>query len=98
MRKGTAIERAPSIVNTSVTRTRRYLTGREVEKLIEVARKHGRYGPALDAGAQVGHRGRHWEFHLDHIKRGRRDRALSDATELERSSWEKFRGTTSRAR
>jgi len=25
-------------------RTRRYLTGREVEKLIEAARKHGRYG------------------------------------------------------
>ena len=31
-------------VNTSVTRTRRYLTGREVERLIEAARKHGRYG------------------------------------------------------
>src|SRR5215471_3175613 len=40
----TAIDRAPSIVNASVTRTRRYLTGREVEKLIEAARKHGRYG------------------------------------------------------
>jgi integrase len=34
----------PNIVNTSVVRTRRYLTGREVEKLIEAARKHGRYG------------------------------------------------------
>jgi hypothetical protein len=34
----------PNTVNTSVTRTRRYLTGREVEKLIEAARKHGRYG------------------------------------------------------
>src|ERR1700748_2816959 len=44
MRIRTAIERAPTIVNTSVTRTRRYLTGREVEKLIEAARKHGRYG------------------------------------------------------
>jgi integrase len=31
-------------VNPSVVRTRRYLTGREVEKLIEAARKHGRYG------------------------------------------------------
>src|SRR5215831_2929044 len=30
-------------LNTSVVRTRRYLTGREVEKLIEAARKHGRY-------------------------------------------------------
>src|SRR6266550_2969937 len=34
----------PDTVNTSVTRTRRYLTSREVEKLIEAARKHGRYG------------------------------------------------------
>src|SRR5262245_13130599 len=34
----------PNTVNTSVGRTRRYLTGREVEKLIEAARKHGRYG------------------------------------------------------
>jgi type 1 fimbriae regulatory protein FimB/type 1 fimbriae regulatory protein FimE len=34
----------PNIVNTSVKRTRRYLTEKEVEKLIEAARKHGRYG------------------------------------------------------
>jgi integrase len=34
----------PNTVNPSVARTRRYLTGREVEKLIEAARKHGRYG------------------------------------------------------
>src|SRR5262249_20752093 len=34
----------PNTVNTSVVRTRRYLTGREVEKLMEAARKHGRYG------------------------------------------------------
>jgi hypothetical protein len=40
----TADGEAPNTVNTSVTRTRRYLTGREVEKLIEAARKHGRYG------------------------------------------------------
>jgi integrase len=36
--------KTPNTVNTSVVRTRRYLTGREVEKLIEAARKHGRYG------------------------------------------------------
>ena len=35
---------APTIVNASVARTRRYLTQREVDKLIEAARKHGRYG------------------------------------------------------
>ena len=35
---------APNIVNTSVKRSRRYLTEKEVEKLIESARKHGRYG------------------------------------------------------
>ena len=34
----------PNTVNTSVNRTRRYLTQREVEQLIEAARKHGRYG------------------------------------------------------
>src|SRR5262249_41123319 len=34
----------PNIVNTSVKRTRRYLTEKEVEKLIEAARKPGRYG------------------------------------------------------
>src|SRR5262249_24441582 len=34
----------PNTVNTSVVRTRRYLIGREVERLIEAARKHGRYG------------------------------------------------------
>src|SRR5262249_27453330 len=34
----------PNTVNTSVVRTKRYLTGREVEKLMEAARKHGRYG------------------------------------------------------
>src|SRR5437762_4410107 len=34
----------PNTVNPSVVRTRRYLTGREVEKLIEAARDRGRYG------------------------------------------------------
>src|SRR5262249_10363621 len=43
MRIHTAIDRAPTIVNTSVSQ-RRYLTSREVERLIEAARKHGRYG------------------------------------------------------
>jgi len=39
-----AIDQPPSIINASVTRTRRYLTGAEVERLIEAARKTGRYG------------------------------------------------------
>src|SRR5947208_8898363 len=34
----------PNTVNPSVVRTRRYLSGRQVEKLREAARKHGRYG------------------------------------------------------
>ena len=38
-----AIDQPPSIINASVTRTRRYLTGAEVERLIEAARKTGRY-------------------------------------------------------
>ena len=34
----------PTIVNSSVARTREYLTGNEIEKLMEVARKSSRYG------------------------------------------------------
>ena len=34
----------PNIVNSSVARTREYLTAAEVEKLIAVARKLNRYG------------------------------------------------------
>src|SRR5262249_43212485 len=34
----------PNIVNTQVVSARRYLTGGEVEKLMEAARKPGRYG------------------------------------------------------
>jgi integrase len=44
MRIRAAADQAPNTVNTSVTRTRRYLTGREVERLMDCARKHGRYG------------------------------------------------------
>src|SRR5262245_39333335 len=36
--------RSAKHLNTAVVRTRRYLTGREVEKLMEAARKQGRYG------------------------------------------------------
>jgi integrase len=35
---------APSIVNSSVARTREYLTANEVEKLMATARKSSRYG------------------------------------------------------
>jgi integrase len=34
----------PTIVNSSVARIREYLTGKEVEKLMEAARKSSRYG------------------------------------------------------
>src|SRR6476661_10086371 len=40
--KSTSKKRAPSIVNLTVKR--RYLTEREVERLIDAARKYGRYG------------------------------------------------------
>src|SRR5262249_8960954 len=36
--------KVPGRGELSVLRTRRYLTGGEVERLIEAARKHGRYG------------------------------------------------------
>ena len=35
---------APNIVNSSVARTREYLTGREIERLMAAARKSSRYG------------------------------------------------------
>jgi integrase len=35
---------APAIVNSSVARTREYLTGREIERLMATARKWSRYG------------------------------------------------------
>src|SRR5262249_5083737 len=44
MHMRTADGEAPNTVNASVARTRRYLTGREVERLIEAARRHSRYG------------------------------------------------------
>src|SRR5262249_31565977 len=40
--KSASKKRAPSIVNLTVKR--RYLTEREVERLMDCARKHGRYG------------------------------------------------------
>src|SRR5262249_56445462 len=40
--KPTSKKRTPSIVNLTVKR--RYLTEREVERLMDCARKHGRYG------------------------------------------------------
>src|SRR5262249_6522792 len=40
--KSTSKKRTPSIVNLTVER--RYLTQREVERLMDCARKHGRYG------------------------------------------------------
>ena len=40
--KATSKKRTPSIVNLTVKR--RYLTQREIDRLIDSARKHGRYG------------------------------------------------------
>ena len=40
--KSTSKKRTPSIVNLTVKR--RYLTEREVDRLMDCARKHGRYG------------------------------------------------------
>ena len=40
--KSRSKKRAPNIVNLTVKR--RYLTEREVERLMHCARKHGRYG------------------------------------------------------
>src|SRR5260221_9788521 len=40
--KSASEKRTPSIVNLTVKR--RYLTEREVERLMDCARKHGRYG------------------------------------------------------
>jgi len=40
--KSTSRKRTPSIVNLTVKR--RYLTQREIDRLMDCARKHGRYG------------------------------------------------------
>ena len=40
--KSRSRKRAPNIVNLTVKR--RYLTEREIERLMDCARKHGRYG------------------------------------------------------
>ena len=40
--KSTSKKRTPSTVNLTVKR--RYLTQREIERLMDCARKHGRYG------------------------------------------------------
>jgi len=40
--KSASKKRAPSIVNLTVKR--RYLTERKIERLMDCARKHGRYG------------------------------------------------------
>src|SRR6516164_9533915 len=40
--KSTSKKRTPSIVNLTVKR--RYLTQREIERLMDCARRHGRYG------------------------------------------------------
>ena len=40
--KSTSKKRTPSIVNLTVKRS--YLTQREIERLMDCARKHGRYG------------------------------------------------------
>src|SRR5262249_45075052 len=43
--KSTSKKRTPSIVNLTVKR--RYLTQREIDRLMDCARKHGRYGHGL---------------------------------------------------
>ena len=44
MASRTSHAKTPTIVNSSVGRTREYLTGPEIEKLMAAARKYGRYG------------------------------------------------------
>src|SRR5262249_13080287 len=52
--KSTSKKRTPSIVNLTVKR--RYLTEHEVERLMDCARKHGRYGPRDATMILVAHR------------------------------------------
>src|SRR5262245_41942617 len=44
MAAGASQGKTPTTVNSSVGRTREYLTGREIEKLMAAAQKYGRYG------------------------------------------------------
>jgi integrase len=52
--KSTAKKRTPSIVNLTVKR--RYLTEREIERLMDCARMHGRYGHRDATMILVGYR------------------------------------------
>jgi integrase len=47
---------APTTVNSSVARTREYLTGREIERLMAAARKSSRYGHRDATMILVGYR------------------------------------------
>src|SRR5262249_56662204 len=52
--KSTSKKRTPNIVNLTVKR--RYLTEREIERLLDYARKHGRYGHRDATMILVAHR------------------------------------------
>src|SRR5262245_57214807 len=52
--KSTSKKRTPNIVNLTVKR--RYLTEREIERLMDYARKHGRYGHRDATMILVAHR------------------------------------------
>ena len=52
--KSTSKKRTPSIVNLTVKR--RYLTQREIDRLMDCARKHGRYGHRDATMVLIGYR------------------------------------------
>jgi integrase len=52
----TAASNTPNIVSSPVGRTREYLTGREIERLMEAARKHSRYGHRDSTMILIGYR------------------------------------------
>jgi integrase len=64
--KSTSKKRTPNIVNLTVKR--RYLTEREVERLMDCARKHGRYGHRDATMILVAYR--HGRLHVHRVKNG----------------------------
>jgi hypothetical protein len=66
---------APSTVNSSVERTREYLTANEVEELIATARKSSRYGHG-DATMKSGIAGRNERSRSHHPHKPKKASAL----------------------
>src|SRR5262249_34364137 len=85
--KSTSKKRTPNIVNLTVKR--RYLTQREIEQLMDCARKYGRYGhrdATMILVAYAGHGGLRPAMAADRTVRGPPARSPRQERDLQRAS------------